>query len=230
MPPDPCERVAALVGTLNAATGTVRNLARMRARPALAAVALLLLAAPAAGAKARLHVTFVGDSVPASLDYVPSAKAVMQRGMSLELDLKVCRRLVAASCPYKGKAPTTALQAVRSYGRSLGDVVIVDVGYNEDGRGYRQGIDELMRAALAQGAKAVVWVTLRETSDVYHPANLAIRKAAKRWPQLVVADWNRYSAGKPWFRDDGLHLTPTGADVLAGFLRGYVLRGSKLDD
>jgi hypothetical protein len=219
-----------LFRNLNAATGPVRNLARMRARLALAAVGLLLLAVPAANAKSRLHVTFVGDSVPASLDYVPSAKAVMQRGMSLRLDLKVCRRLIASSCPYKGKAPTTALQAVRSYGRSIGDVVIVDVGYNEDGRGYQEGIDELMRAALSQGAKAVVWVTLRETSDVYHPANLAIRKAARRWPQLVVADWNRYSAGKPWFRDDGLHLTPTGADMLAGFLRGYVLRGSRLAD
>ena len=56
---------------------------------------------------------------------------------------------------------------------------------------------------------------------------MAIRSAARRWPQLLVADWNSYSAGKPWFRDDGLHLTPTGADGLAGFLRGYVLQGSK---
>jgi hypothetical protein len=200
----------------------------MRARSALAAAVLVLLAVPAAGAKSQLRVTFVGDSVPASLDYVPSAKAAMQRGVSLRLDLKVCRRLVAESCPYNGKAPTTALEAVRSYGRSLGDVVIVDVGYNEDGRGYQQGIDDVMRAALAQGAKAVVWVTLRETREVYHPANVAIRSAAKRWPQLLVADWNRYSAGKPWFREDGLHLTPAGADVLAGFLRRYVVEGSKL--
>src|SRR4051812_23122841 len=183
----------------------------MRVRSILAAAAILLLAVPPAGAKPALHVTFVGDSVPASLDYVPSAKAVMQRGMSLTLDLKVCRRLVAASCPYKGKTPTTAVEAVRSYGHSLGDVVIVDVGYNEDGRGYPQGIDELMKAALAQGARSVVWVTLRETRAVYHPANMAIRSAVKRWPQLLVADWNTYSAGKPWFRDDGLHLTPSGA-------------------
>ena len=102
----------------------------------------------------------------------------MQRGMSLTLDLKVCRRLVAASCPYQGKAPTTALEAVRGYGHSLGDVLIVDVGYNEDGRGYPQGIDELMKAALAQGAQRVVWVTLRETRGVYHPANM--RSAAPR--------------------------------------------------
>ena len=99
--------------------------------------------------------TFVGDSVPASLDYVPSAKAVMQRGMSLTLDLKVCRRLVTASCPYKGKAPTTAVEAVRSYGHSLGDVVIVDVGYNEDGRGYPQGIDRRRRRLALVGQLAV---------------------------------------------------------------------------
>ena len=40
----------------------------------------------------------------------------MQRGLSLELDLKVCRRLVAASCPYDGKVPSTALEAVRATG------------------------------------------------------------------------------------------------------------------
>jgi hypothetical protein len=197
------------------------------AAASLAAGLLLVLAGPGASGGGPLRVTFVGDSVPASLDYVAGARAELQQGLSLALNLKVCRRLVAKSCPYDGVAPTTALQAVRSYGRSLGEVVIMDVGYNEDGRGYAQGIDEVMRAALAQGAKRVVWVTLRETSPVYRPANAAIASAAKRWPQLVVADWNAYSAGKRWFRHDGLHLTPAGADGLAGFLRGYVLEASK---
>jgi hypothetical protein len=195
---------------------------------ALAAAASLLAATVAdAGQKRPLRVTFVGDSVPASLEYVGSARSVLRRGMSVTLDLAVCRRLVAASCAFRGTAPTTAVQAVRSYGRALGDVVIVDVGYNEDGRGYDAGIDTLMRAALAQGAKRVVWATLREAEGVYHPANVAIAKAAGRWPQLVVADWNSYSSGKPWFREDGLHLSPAGAAGLAGFLRGYVLEASR---
>ena len=63
-------------------------------------------------------------------------------------------------------------------------MLVVKVGYNESARGYRQGIDRVMRAALAEGAKAVVWVTLRETNDSYHETNVVIRTAAKRWPQL----------------------------------------------
>ena len=195
----------------------------MGVRVLVASLAVGMRLALTAAASPPLRVTIVGDSVAASLNYVPSARVLLRPGMTLQLILKVCRRLVIASCPYNGQAPTTALQAVRAYGRSLGDVLVVDVGYNEDGRGYQEGIDMLMHAALAQGAGHVVWVTLRQTRPVYRPANDAIRQAAKRWPQLIVADWNAYSAGKPWFRDDGLHLTPAGADGLASLLRGSVL-------
>jgi hypothetical protein len=105
-------------------------------------------------------------------------------------------------------------------------VLVVNVGYNESAQGYRKGIDEVMRAALRQGANGVVWVTLREARDVYRWTNIAIRTAAERWPQLVVADWDRYSRGKPWLGPDGLHLTPTGAEALAAFLRPYVFRAA----
>jgi lysophospholipase L1-like esterase len=35
----------------------------------------------------------------------------------------------------------------------------------------------------------------------------------------VIADWDGYSRGRPYFRDDGLHLTPAGAVALARLLR-----------
>ena len=192
---------------------------------------LIVVSAPAAGAgasvrKAPLRATFVGDSVAASISYAATAQAQLKKGLKVRLDLKVCRRLVQPSCSYQGSAPTTALQAVQGYGRSLGNVLIVKVGYNESVSGYRQGIDRIMRAALAQGATGVVWVTLKETSDTYHWTNVAIRTAAKRWPQLVVADWNTYSAGKPWFGSDGLHMSATGATELARFLRPLVFRAA----
>ena len=53
-----------------------------------------------------------------------------------------------------------------------------------------------------------------------------IWSAQKQWPQLLVADWNAYSRGKPWFSSDGLHLGVTGADALAAFLRPYVFRAA----
>ena len=180
----------------------------------------------AADAAGPLRVTFVGDSVPASITYIPSARAELRRGLKVRLDLKVCRRLVQASCTYQGTTPPSALDAVRSYGNGLGRVLVVNVGYNESADGYRAGIDRIMRTALAQGASGVVWVTLRETRSIYRWTNVAIRTAAKRWPQLVVADWNAFSQGKPWFGHDGLHLTPTGATALASFLRPYVWKAA----
>ena len=196
-----------------------------------AAVLAVLAAACLAGATAAeaggpVRVTFVGDSVPASISYIPAAQAQLRRGLDVRLDLKVCRRLVQPSCTYQGTTPSSALEAVKGYGRSLGRVLVVNVGYNESADGYRQGIDRIMRAALAQGASGVVWVTLLETRSIYRWTNVAIKTAAKRWPQLVVADWNGYSSGKPWFGDDGLHLTPTGATALASFLRPFVWKAA----
>lgn len=178
------------------------------------------------GRKAPIRVTLVGDSVAASISYAATAQARLQRGLSVRLDARVCRRLVHPSCSYQGSAPPTALEAVQRLGRSLGQVLVVKVGYNESAQGYRAGIDRVMRAALGQGATGVVWVTLRETSDTYRWTNVAIKAAAKRWPQLVVADWNAYSAGKPWFGSDGLHMSATGATALATFLRPYVYRAA----
>lgn len=199
--------------------------------------ALLLASLVGSGAAAAstggkpIPVTFVGDSVSASISYVSAARAELNRGLAVRLDAKVCRRLVQPSCTYRGSTPTTGLEAVRSYGHSLGRVLVVKVGYNEGSQGYGAGIDRVMRAALADGATGVVWVTLREKtgySGVYHSTNLQIKKAANRWPELVVADWNAFSAGKPWFGSDELHLTATGATKLAAFLRPFVFRAAAL--
>ena len=192
----------------------------------LAALCLAGMLVPSVEAKRTARVTLVGDSVAAAISYVPTAQAELARGLRLRLDLKVCRRLVQVSCPYHGSIASTALDAVRRYGRKLGAVLVVAVGYNESARGYGDGVDRVMRAARAQGAEGVVWVTLRETSEVYRRTNAEIRAAANRWPELVVADWDAYSSGKPWFRKDGPHLTTAGATALATFLRPYVLRAA----
>ena len=193
---------------------------------AAALAASLLAGAGTAAAKKPVRATFVGDSVAASISYTPSARSLLARGLRVRLDLRVCRRLVTVGCPYQGTTPSNALEAVMSLHRRLGEVLIVYVGYNESAFGYRKGIDRIMRAALAQGAKGVVWVTLREERDIYRQTNVAIRAAAKRWPQLYVADWNAFSHGKPWFSSDGLHMGAAGAEGLARFLRPFVLRAA----
>ena len=214
-----------------ARTVRVRHRRYPRLRPGVAVLLILSLAAFVAtttsAARAPLQVTLVGDSVAASIAYVPAAQAQLRHGMRVRLDARVCRRLVQPSCSFEGSTPTTALQAVQGRGRSLGHVLIVNVGYNESADGYGAGIDRVMRAALAQGAIGVVWVTLRETRRIYHSTNDAIETATERWPRLVVADWNAYSSGRPWFGHDGLHLTDRGAGALASFLRPYVWKAAE---
>ena len=190
----------------------------------VAALGLLASSSGSAAPGAKPDVTFVGDSISASLDYVPSARRVLTRPFHTSFDLAVCRRLVTEGCSFQGKVPTTAFDAVRARGRLVGDVLVVHVGYNEGSPGYRRGMRRIIRAAHAQGASGVVWVTLREASLIYRPTNAAIRREAKRWRGVEIADWESLSRGKPWFREDGLHLNVAGANALARLVREHVAR------
>ena len=182
-------------------------------------------AAFAQDGSSKTRVTVIGDSIAASFDYVPAARRYLGKGLDLRSDAVVCRRLVATSCPFQGSTPSTALEAVGSKRRALGPVVVVNVGYNDWPAVY--DVDRVMRALDAAGVRSVIWVTLREATSyahVYARSNARIRAAARRWKGLAVADWNTYSRGKAWFREDGLHLTTSGALGLARLLRPLVLR------
>lgn len=198
---------------------------------AFAATALLLIVLPAAAPaepRAKTRVTIIGDSIMASFDYVSAARRSLGRGLDLRSDNAVCRRLVAASCPYAGSTPATAHDLVRAHGRALGKVVVINVGYNDWPAVY--DVDRVMRALRRAGVSTVIWVTLREATtnaSLYAQSNARIRTAARRWKALVVADWNTYSRGRPWFRSDGLHLTPDGAKALARLLRPLVVAAAR---
>jgi len=184
-----------------------------------------LLAAPAQP-RAPVHMLLVGDSIPAALDYQPALERALSRGLDLRYDLRVCRRLTTAGCPYDGSVPDSALDAIRSAGAGIGPVLLVDVGYNDDPDTYGPEMVEVINAAKAQGVRQIVWVTLRETQGLESRIDTIIRIEAGRHPMVEVADWNAASEGKPWFRPDGLHLNDAGARGLAAFLRGYVLRAA----
>ena len=211
-----------------------RQLPDLRAALTLAlAVASAVLAfaatAPAQpSAPAKTRVTVIGDSIMASFEYVPSARRALGKGLDLRSDTAVCRRLVAASCPFQGSTPATALQVIGASGRSLGRAVVINVGYNDWVAVY--DVDRVMRALRSAGVNHVIWVTLREASSnasLYAQSNARIRNASQRWRKsLVVADWNAYSRGKAWFREDGLHLTTSGALGLARLLRPLVVDAS----
>ena len=79
-----------------------------------------------------------------------------------------------------------------------------------------------MQALVDAGVSRVVWVTLHVDRDNYSLINGVIENAPTRWPQLRVADWNAFSAGKAWFGYDAVHLNDSGAVGLARLLRMYV--------
>ena len=215
-------------------TTLLRRQPELRAVVALAAATLLaaLLGATSATAKPsappKTRVTIIGDSITASFSYVAGAKRYLGKGLDLRTDALVCRRLVAASCAFQGTTPATALQVVGAQGQALGSVVVINVGYNDWGAVY--DVDRVMRALKAAGVQHVVWVTLREAganASIYAQSNARIRRAGKRYRKsLVIADWNAYSRGRPWFREDGLHLTGSGAFGRAHLLRPLVLAGA----
>jgi lysophospholipase L1-like esterase len=177
----------------------------------------------AAAAKTRPRVTLIGDSVAASLNYVPAAVRRLGAGLDLRVDAKVCRRLVAPSCAYQGTAPPTALETIQRAGASLGHTVVINVGYNDAGQFYGRDLDRVMRALRAAKVRSVIWVTLPLSRSVYGTIDYAIRAAARRWHNLSVADWAAASRGRPWFAGDGLHLNATGAMGLAQMLRPLVV-------
>jgi hypothetical protein len=152
------------------------------------------------------------------------ARAILSRGIDLQLEIATCRKLVDQGCAYQGGRPPSALDAIRTRKASLGQVVVVNVGYNDLAAGYADGIDRVMRALQARQVERVVWVTLRSDQRPSYPGiDDAIRSAVKRWPSLVVADWDAVSAGhEEWF-SDGIHLSDTGGEVFARFLRPIVL-------
>jgi hypothetical protein len=199
-----------------------------RIASALAIVALVASTAAPASPSAKPRVTVIGDSIMASFEYVPSARRALGRGLDLRSDTAVCRRLVAASCPFQGSTPSTALDLIAASRRSLGRAVVINVGYNDWVAVY--DVDRVMRALRSVGVQRVIWVTLREASSnasLYAQANARIRNAPRRWRKsLVVADWNAYSRGKAWFREDGLHLTTSGAMGLARLLRPLIVDAS----
>jgi len=206
----------------------IRGARRVAILLAAAGIAVLAIAVPAsAQPAAKTRVTVIGDSVAASFNYVAAARRYLGNGLELHSDAVVCRRLVATSCAFQGTTPSTALDVVTVEGHRLGPVVVINVGYNDWVAVY--DVDRVMRALKAAGVHTVIWVTLKEVgtyASIYTQTNARIRSADKRWRNsMVVADWNAYSRGKPWFGEDGLHLSATGAMRLARFLRPLVLAG-----
>ena len=111
------------------------------------------------------------------------------------------------------------------------DLVIVELGYNDNASTFAADIDAMMNALTARGVAQVAWVNMadiRTTSrgSTYGPMNAELSAAESRWSTLTVLDWNAASisgeARARWFAD-GVHLTTTGQAEFSLWLREETL-------
>ena len=185
--------------------------------------ALLGIGTPGAAVTAAPRVTLVADSVGGVLFWQRQARDELARGIDLRIDIRTCRRLVTEGCVYDGERPPSALDAIKELGPALGQVAVVDVGYNDAPGGFGAGVDRVMRALVDAGVDQVVWITLRERRPSWAEINDQVREARKRWPQLTVGEWELESRGHDdWFAD-GIHMNWEGGEGFVRFLRPLVL-------
>jgi len=165
-------------------------------------------------------VFFLGDSVMEgardTLDttVVPSYPGAV-------VDAAVCRGL-ASSCPYNGSTPTTGLQEIAANAGRIGDVIVVELGYND--APSAASIDAALGALTAQDVPLVLWVGLSTLNrPEFATENDRLKAATARWPTMRFLDWDGTSHAHPeWFIANdgvGVHLTAAGEAAFVGWLK-----------
>ena len=131
----------------------------------------------------------------------------------------------------EGYAPTTAVQAVAGARGSV-DTLVVNVGYNDFSSTFASRIRRSRRSGARCGIPRVVWLTYRESVGYQSPQgasnpenyatyNTMLRSfvASGRYPDVVLADWNAYTATRPdWLGPDGVHVTTIGAQAAGAYV------------
>jgi len=154
-----------------------------------------------------------------------NAQSILGKGIDLQMQVAVCRRLTGESCPFDGSEPSNLVDLVSALGPTLGKIVIVGVGYNDFEQTFAQSVEESVQALLQAGVTRIFWVTLREVRQPYVHMNDVLVTASKQHPQMTLVDWSTYSRDHPeWFQPDGIHLQGSGAVAMARLLRASLVQ------
>jgi hypothetical protein len=165
------------------------------------------------------RVGVIGDSTLAAIRWANAYGPLRQ--WNYTFDAESCRRTITPSCHGSdGYAPATAIDTIRLLSGQLGTVLVMMEGANDPANRFGEAIDTVVAEARAQGIRSVIWLTIHGFDE--HNAILA-QRAQQDGGYLVVADWSGYVAGHPeWTISDGLHISSTGAPVLAQFIADNV--------
>ena len=163
--------------------------------------------APVGAQTPPLRVSMVGDSVMlGARDQLLAQFA----GLPVTVDAIEDRSLLGA------------IGMFQSAGPALGDVVVLDLGYNDssDPTVFRERIDGAM-AALAS-VKHVIWLNQHEFRPDRAGMNAELNAAASRYANLEVVDWNAEVAAHPEdVYGDAIHLTPAGQAAMGVLVRQH---------
>jgi peptidoglycan/LPS O-acetylase OafA/YrhL len=161
--------------------------------------------APAPAPPAYRPTTAIGDSV-----LVGAAPVLAHRlGGALSVDAEIGRQL----------ADVVDLVAAKAADGTLGEVVVLHLGTNGPFTG--EEVDELMAAVGPD--RLVLLVNVLVPRRWEGEVNAALAAAAGRHPNARVVDWRSLAASEAGLiRDDGYHLTPSGAERYADLLVGQI--------
>jgi putative Ig domain-containing protein len=191
------------------------------------AAVLLVVATLAATARAAAdtppRLTILGDSVLTAVEWNDAPLATLQHGFDTYMDIGVCRRIVAPSCPYEGGRVPTLMDVINAMGVRLGPTVLVEVGYNDELGTFSQDVDAAVQAMLRAGVRHILWANFPATSDQWVAMDHVLEGVASHYGQMTIVDWNGASRGQAsWFQNDGVHLLYPGALAMAALFNSAV--------
>jgi hypothetical protein len=105
----------------------------------------------------------------------------------------------------------------------MGDVVVLDLGYNDASEltAWRDRLDRA--AAILDGVPKVIWLDQRDFADGRAQMNDELRAVAQLHPNIEVVDWNAVVGAHPdYVYGDGIHLTPAGQTGMADVVRSRI--------
>lgn len=169
--------------------------------------------------------TIIGDSVMAGATQRGILTNRSFGGWSGTVDARECRHALVGSPPGACGSATFipgVLGVIREAAAAgtIGDVVVIHTGTN--GPFAASGFDELVRAAV--GAEEVWFINVRNGRSWEPEINRVLDSGVARWssggPFVGLLDWHGLSVATPGLlADDGIHLTPSGAESFTAMIR-----------
>jgi hypothetical protein len=138
--------------------------------------------------------------------------------------------------------PPNTVETIRSASGPF-DIVVVMAGYDEWWTSFPRSVRAVAEEARAKGATTLLFLTFREgvgylapdgrtASEAFERNNATLREfaASGEIPELVVADWYRYTSDveSSWLATDGIHLTKLGAWGVTDYISRWVAHLSGL--